>query len=107
MLDIRVDDLSGEPTRELIAMHLAAMHENSSPNHVFGVATALLEYVIGQARRRGLTRLSLESGSGPASSQHCLCIANAGSKTVRPLPNTAGVSSTSSFTWLYSLEVPH
>jgi hypothetical protein len=26
---------------------------------------------------------------------------------VRPLPNTAGVSSTSSFTWLYSLEVPH
>lgn len=31
-----------------------------------GVATALLEHVIGVARARGMTRLSLETGSGPA-----------------------------------------
>src|SRR6202034_3715410 len=31
-----------------------------------GVADALLEHIIDQARRRGLSRLSLETGSGPA-----------------------------------------
>lgn len=31
-----------------------------------GVGAALLEHVVDQARRRGLTRLSLETGSGPA-----------------------------------------
>jgi GNAT superfamily N-acetyltransferase len=31
-----------------------------------GVATALLEYIIGEARKRGLRRQSLETGSGPA-----------------------------------------
>jgi putative acetyltransferase len=31
-----------------------------------GAATALLEHIIGEARRRGLRRLSLETGSGPA-----------------------------------------
>ncbi len=31
-----------------------------------GVAAALLEYIIAQARTRGLARLSLETGSGPA-----------------------------------------
>ena len=117
MLDIRVDDLSGEPTRELLATHLAGMHENTPAGHVFaldlsglrapnvtvwsawdgpalagiaalkelgdgtaelksmrtqlgylrkGVATALLEHIIGEARQRGLRRLSLETGSGPA-----------------------------------------
>jgi putative acetyltransferase len=30
-----------------------------------GVAAALLEHIVGEARRRGLTRLSLETGSGP------------------------------------------
>ena len=30
-----------------------------------GVAAALLEHIIGEARRRGLRRLSLETGSGP------------------------------------------
>jgi putative acetyltransferase len=30
-----------------------------------GVAAALLEHIISEARRRGLTRLSLETGSGP------------------------------------------
>ncbi len=31
-----------------------------------GVAAALLEHIIAQARQLGLTRLSLETGSGPA-----------------------------------------
>ena len=31
-----------------------------------GVAAALLEHIIGEARRRGMARLSLETGSGPA-----------------------------------------
>lgn len=31
-----------------------------------GAAAALLEYVIGEVRRLGLSRLSLETGSGPA-----------------------------------------
>jgi putative acetyltransferase len=30
-----------------------------------GVAAALLEHIIGEARQRGLRRLSLETGSGP------------------------------------------
>jgi putative acetyltransferase len=37
------------------------------PDHLRqGVAAALLEHIIEQARRRGLRRLSLETGSGPA-----------------------------------------
>jgi putative acetyltransferase len=37
------------------------------PDHLRkGVATALLEHIITQARRRGLHRLSLETGRGPA-----------------------------------------
>ncbi len=31
-----------------------------------GVARALLDHIIGEAKRRGLTRLSLETGRGPA-----------------------------------------
>jgi putative acetyltransferase len=117
MITIRPDDLSGEATRALIALHLAGMHAHSPPGQVFalgasgltapgvtvwsawigdaiaglcalkelgegsgelksmrthpaylrrGVAAALLEHVIDSARRRGLTRLRLETGSGPA-----------------------------------------
>lgn len=117
MLDIREDDLTGEATRALLALHLAGMHETSPPGHVFaldlsglaapnvtvwsvwdggqlagigalkelgdgagelksmrthpdhlrkGAATALLEHIIAEARARGLLRLSLETGSGPA-----------------------------------------
>ena len=33
-LDICRDDLSGEQTRALLALHLAGMHENSPPDHV-------------------------------------------------------------------------
>jgi len=37
------------------------------PDHLRrGVAAALLDHIIAEARRRGLTRLSLETGSGPA-----------------------------------------
>lgn len=115
--DIRVDDLTGDATRALLALHLAGMHADSPPGHVFaldlsrlkvpcvtvfsawdghaiagiaalktlrdgtgelksmrtaplylrkGVAAALLEHIIGEARQRGLSRLSLETGSGPA-----------------------------------------
>jgi putative acetyltransferase len=38
----------------------------TAPAHLRrGVAAALLEHIIDQARRRGLRRLSLETGSGP------------------------------------------
>lgn len=33
-LDIRIDDLSGEPIRALITLHLAGMHESSPPESV-------------------------------------------------------------------------
>lgn len=116
MIVIRQDDLAGEATRGLVALHLAEMHAFSPPGHVFaldssglmapdvtvwtawigadiagmaalrqlpgigeiksmrthpqhlrkGVATALLEHIIAAARARGLERISLETGSGPA-----------------------------------------
>lgn len=31
-----------------------------------GVGSAILEHILGEARRRGMRRLSLETGSGPA-----------------------------------------
>ncbi|SRR5579859_1374270 len=115
MFRVQVDDLSGEPTRDLIALHLAGMHSASPPGTVFaldlsglqvpevtvwsvwrneniagigalkmlgeghaelksmrthpdflrqGVAAHLLEHIIGEAKRRGVSRLSLETGSG-------------------------------------------
>lgn len=114
---VREDDLSGEPTRALLALHLSGMQAHSPPESVHaldvsrlrtpditvwsvwidgavvgigalrelgggvgeiksmrthpdhlrrGVAAALLERIIEAARGRGLTRLSLETGSGPA-----------------------------------------
>jgi putative acetyltransferase len=116
MFDIRTDDLTGEPTRALLALHLAGMQANTPPEHVFaldlsglktpeitvwtvrdgdavagvgalkalgdgtgelksmrthpdhlrkGVAAALLDHLIAEARRRGYSRLSLETGRGP------------------------------------------
>ena len=116
-MKIREDDLASQETRELLRLHLAGMHANSPPGHVFaldlsglrttgvtvwtawigdavagiaalkdlgdrtgeiksmrthpaflrrGVAAALLEHVIQVARARGMTRLSLETGSGTA-----------------------------------------
>lgn len=117
VFDIKLDDLSGAPTRGLLAIHLAGMHADSPPGHVFaldlsglqrpdvtvwsvwldgriaaigamrdlgggmgelksmrthpdylrrGAAAALLRHMIGEARARGMTRLCLETGSGPA-----------------------------------------
>ena len=36
-LVIRRDDLSGQPTRDLIALHLAGMSANSPPGHCFAL----------------------------------------------------------------------
>ena len=117
MFDIREDDLSGDQTRSLLALHLAGMHAASPPGNVFaldlsglqvsevtvwtascngrvasvgaiklltdgtaevksmrthpdftrqGAAAAILDTIIAFARKRGVTRLSLETGSGPA-----------------------------------------
>lgn len=116
-LTLRIDDLTGEPVRNLLALHLAGMQANTPPQHVraldlsglqkpqitvwtawrgaaiagvaalnqfapdhgelksfrthpdhlrSGVASALLDHIIAQARARGLTRLSLETGRGEA-----------------------------------------
>ncbi|WP_342628176.1 GNAT family N-acetyltransferase [Nguyenibacter vanlangensis] len=114
---IRVDDLTGAPTRALLALHLAGMRAGTPPEHVFaldlsglrdpaitvwsawdgaeiaaigalrtmddgtgevksmrthpahlrrGAAAALLDHIIAEARARGMTRLSLETGCGPS-----------------------------------------
>lgn len=116
-MHIRPDDLSSAETQALLKIHLAGMHANSPPGHVFaldlsglktpdvtvwsvwsgeailaigalrqlddgtgevksmrthpdhlrkGAAAFLLEHIISEARRKGLRRLSLETGSGPA-----------------------------------------
>lgn len=36
-MDIRVDDLSSTATRSLLHLHLAGMHSNSPPGHVFAL----------------------------------------------------------------------
>jgi putative acetyltransferase len=117
MFDIREDDLTSEAVRDLLALHLSAMHESSPPGHSFaldisglqapdvtvwtawdgahlagvgalkvlsdgvgevksmrtapahlrrGVAATVLEHIIAESRARGLSRLSLETGDGPA-----------------------------------------
>lgn len=117
MFSIHVDDLASEPTRRLLALHLAGMHASSPPGHVFaldlsgltapgvtvwsvregddvvgigalkqlgdgsaevksmrthpdhlrrGIAALLLDHIVGVAKARGLSRLSLETGRGPA-----------------------------------------
>jgi putative acetyltransferase len=114
---IHEDDLTGEPTLALLALHLGQMHANSPAGSVFaldvsglkahsvtvwtswhdgriasvgalkqwdadsgelksmrthpdflrqGAATAMLEHIVVESRRRGLRRLSLETGSGDA-----------------------------------------
>jgi putative acetyltransferase len=114
---VREDDLTSEPTRALLALHLSGMHASSPADSVFaldlsgllapevtvwsvwegeaiagigalkllggdegeiksmrthpdhlrrGVAAALLDHIVAEGRQRGLTRLSLETGSGPA-----------------------------------------
>ena len=114
---IKLGDFADDRVKALLARHLAGMHANSPPGHVFaldwsglqspeisfyalwedeellgfgalkelgprageiksmrtadvhlrrGVAAAILDHLIAEARRRGYTRLSLETGSGPA-----------------------------------------
>jgi putative acetyltransferase len=116
-LSLRIDDLTGDQTRALLAIHLAGMHENTPAGHVFaldlsglqapgvtvwsawrgdaiagiaalkeldaasgelksmrthpdhlrqGVAATLLDHIVGEARIRGMRRLSLETGRGPS-----------------------------------------
>src|ERR1700759_3124550 len=36
-MEIRVDDLSSAATQELLRLHLAGMHANSPPGHVFAL----------------------------------------------------------------------
>lgn len=117
MFEIREDDLSGDATRRLLALHLAGMRSGSPPGGVYalglsgleapgvtvwsaregsevvgigalkalgdgagevksmrthpghlrrGVAGLLLDRIVAEAKGRGLRRLSLETGSGPA-----------------------------------------
>jgi putative acetyltransferase len=37
MLTIRIDDISGQPTRDLIALHVAGMRDGSPPGHSFAL----------------------------------------------------------------------
>lgn len=117
MFEVREDDLSGEATLRLLALHLSGMHANSPPDSVYAldlsglkapgvtvwtvwegaevvgigalkelgdgsgevksmrthpdhlrrrVAALLLDQIVAEAKALGLTRLSLETGSGPA-----------------------------------------
>jgi hypothetical protein len=43
MFDIREDDLSGEATRALLALHLVGMQENSPPDHVLALDLSALK----------------------------------------------------------------
>lgn len=42
-IEIRPDDLSGDPTRQLVARHLAGMHETSPPESVHALEPAALQ----------------------------------------------------------------
>lgn len=117
MFEIVEDDLTGEDTRALLALHLAGMHASSPPGTVFaldlsglqspeitvwtawrerkiacvgalkmlssrhgeiksmrvhpdfagkGAGSAILDHIIAVAHARGMARLSLETGTGPA-----------------------------------------
>lgn len=117
MYEIREDNLSGPPTRALLALHLEGMRASSPPGSVFaldmsglqrpeitvwtawrggaiasigalktlgeahgeiksmrvhpdfagqGAGAAILDHIIAVARNRAMTRLSLETGRGPA-----------------------------------------
>ncbi|MFC3440779.1 GNAT family N-acetyltransferase [Sphingobium rhizovicinum] len=53
--------------RTLTADHGEIKSMRTHPEHLRrGAAAELLRHIIGQARDRGMTRLSLETGSGPA-----------------------------------------
>src|SRR6516165_1613606 len=53
--------------RQLDACSGEVKSMRTHPDHLRrGVAAALLDHIIGEARRRGLSRLSLETGRGPS-----------------------------------------
>ena len=90
-MHIRVDDLSGPEIRALLEEHLQDMRRISPPESVHaldldalrqpeitfwtawadgelvgcGAGRAMLLHIVDEARRRGLARLSLETGSQP------------------------------------------
>ena len=43
MFEVRADDLSGEQTRDLLALHLAGMHASSPPGSVFALDLSELQ----------------------------------------------------------------
>jgi putative acetyltransferase len=43
MFDIREDDLSGEATQALLALHFDGMQETSPPDHVFALDLSALK----------------------------------------------------------------
>jgi len=62
----RGDEIAGiAALKEIDAMSGELKSMRTHPDHLRqGVAAALLDHIIGEARRRGLTRLSLETGRG-------------------------------------------
>jgi putative acetyltransferase len=44
VFDVRPDDLTGAPTRALVALHHAAMHADSPPEHAFALDIAALRH---------------------------------------------------------------
>lgn len=72
MIEIREDDLCGDQTRALVAIHLAGMHASSPPGHVFALDLSGLQgpgLTVWTAREAGmvigmgaLKRLDAETG---------------------------------------------
>jgi putative acetyltransferase len=62
------DDILGiGALRQIDAQSAEVKSMRTHPDHLGrGVGRALLEHIIAEAQRRGLSRLSLETGSGPA-----------------------------------------
>lgn len=61
-MGIRLDDLTGPEIHALLEEHLKEMRRISPPE---GVARAMLEHIIAEARRHRYARLGLETRSMP------------------------------------------
>ena len=73
------------------------------PDHLRkGVGAAILERIVQEARRRGVRRLSLETGRGPAFERLSPCTDAAASFPAGPSVTTGPASSASSCTWTFS-----
>ncbi len=75
-MQIRLDNLRSEQIIGLLNEHLQSMVVHSPPESVHaldlealrqGKASALLQHILGEARQHAYRRLSLETGSAPAS----------------------------------------